>query len=399
MRQTRASGARSLRWMSGLGVIAVLMAGCVVEPPPEPEPPADYDFNSAALGKVSLTIEGLAEEPVEVNADLPGRSIGSWDAETGDMTTQLTFARGTLPVPVPDLPVGVGYFLNQDADATGNFDPDTGQGSLDVDLTMTVASIDLGGGPVAMGQPCRVGMSLHLAGGVDLATKVLTVSQDGFTVTPPAIEHCDGLGELIGVLLGGPVNSMELSFSVAPAVAPPPVVDFAGPSTGELSFEVEINPEVGPVDVATPLVGTVAGSWDTLTGELDATLDFADGTIGHTDGVDHLWMDYSLAQVADASGSFDPTTGQGSLAVDLVLSIRTFDLGTELDILPPCDVGITLQLVGAVDLATDVLDVAQSSFTTTAPAAEACDGSGGVIGDLFGFPTNSASLQFSVAAA
>jgi hypothetical protein len=149
----------------------------------------------------------------------------------------------------------------------------------------------------------------------------------------------------------------------------------------------------------TELVGTAAGSWDTGTGAVAATLAFDDGTIGHADDVGHIWMKYDLVQAADATGSFDPVTGAGSLSANLVLSVKTFDLGSEIDLLPPCDVGINLQLVGAIDLDTDVLEVAQTGFTITRPAPETCDGSGQVIGDLFDFDANSASLRFSVAAA
>lgn len=176
-----------------------------------------FEFDSPSVAAVSRTIDGLVEEPVVVNADLPGRSIGSWDEATGDLVTQLTFDAGTLPVVAPDLSVGVGYFLAQDADATGHFDPVTGAGSLAVGLTMTVASVDLGGRATPVGQPCLVGLGLELDGAIDLATDVLAVHQSGFTVTSPAEGDCDGLGGVIGALLGGPINSMDLTFSVAPA--------------------------------------------------------------------------------------------------------------------------------------------------------------------------------------
>ena len=42
----------------------------------------------------------------------------------------------------------------------------------------------------------------------------LEVTQDGFSVTPPAEEECGGLGGVIGMLLGGPVNSYTLGFEV-----------------------------------------------------------------------------------------------------------------------------------------------------------------------------------------
>lgn len=206
--------------------LSAAAAGIVVNcgvPLSEPLPTPDtYDFDSAATASVMLNIDlgpdgdGNPQPPVIVNAGLPGRSIGSWNDVTGDMTTQLSFTDGTLPVNIPDASVGVGYQLSQAADATGHFDPITGVGHLSADLNLDVVSIDLGGGAGPMAQPCRVGLSLDMAGNVDLGTQVLSVHQDGFGVTPPGADDCGGLGSKIGQLLGGPINSMDLTFSVAP---------------------------------------------------------------------------------------------------------------------------------------------------------------------------------------
>ena len=398
MQQKRASRARALRWVGVLGVIAAVMTGCAVDPPAPTVPPADYHFNSAAHGQVSLTIDGLADDPVVVNAGLPGRSVGSWDGGTGDLSTQLTFKDGTLPVEAPGLSVGVGYSLHQDADATGHFDPVTGQGSLNANLTLAVSSIDLGSGAVPVGQPCLVGLGLQMSGGIDLATKVLHVHQDGFTVTHvPAEEECDSLGGAIGALLGGPINSMDLSFSVAENELPA-VVAFNSPSSGDMSVSVE-GLAVSPLDITTNLVGTSTGSWDTTTGALNTALTFNDGTIGAEKPEGHLFVDYHLAQSADATGTFDPDTGEGTLTAGLVLTVKTFDWGTPVDLAPPCDVGIALTMHGAINLHTHVLDVSQTGFTTTGPASSDCESSGDIISTVFGFPTNAASLNFSVAGA
>lgn len=134
--------------------LSAAAAGIVVNcgvPLSEPLPTPDtYDFDSAATASVMLNIDlgpdgdGNPQPPVIVNAGLPGRSIGSWNDVTGDMTTQLSFTDGTLPVNIPDASVGVGYQLSQAADATGHFDPITGVGHLSADLNLDVVSIDLG---------------------------------------------------------------------------------------------------------------------------------------------------------------------------------------------------------------------------------------------------------------
>lgn len=161
-----------------------------------------------------MTIEGLTPEPLVVAKAATGRSIGSWNQTTGDMVTQLTFENGALIVPIPGTPVGVGYYLAQTADATGNFSPSTGIGGLSVNLKLTVAYVDLGGGASPIPSPCDVGMTLAMTGAINTLTGALSVTQSGFAVSAPAEADCGGLGGTIGSLLGGPVNSMTLSFSV-----------------------------------------------------------------------------------------------------------------------------------------------------------------------------------------
>jgi len=121
-----------------------------------------------------------------------------------------------------------------------------------------VTSVDLGTGPVPVGQPCLVGLGLQMSGGIDTSTKVLHVHH-GFTITHvPAEEECDSLGGAIGALLGGPINSMDLSFSVVEN-EPPAVVEFSSPSTGAMSVTVN-GLVVDPLDITTNLVGTSTGS-------------------------------------------------------------------------------------------------------------------------------------------
>ena len=109
--------------------------------------------------------------------------------------------------------------------------------------------------------------------------------------------------------------------------------------------------------------------------------------------------DEHLAQAADATGTFDPDTGEGTITANLVLTVKTWDWGSPIDLLPPCDVGIALNMDGAIDLETHVLEVSQTGFTITGPASTDCDSSGDIVNTVFGFPNNAASLSFSVAPA
>jgi len=192
---------------------ALVLAACYQ--PPAYHPPAAWNFDSAADTDLSITIEQPPDPNIDIAVPIPGHATGTW-AGSGALDAALTFDDGVMTIDFNGSPILVGYEMDATSDATGTFSRTTGTGTLSAALALTVTSVDLGDGPSPIGQPCVVGMAAtNLAGAVDLGTNVLSVHQDGFAVTPPAAEDCDFLGEAIGTLLGGPINSIDLSFSVA----------------------------------------------------------------------------------------------------------------------------------------------------------------------------------------
>lgn len=213
--------ARPMRLAILGAALVVLFAACAPPPPPAP---AQLSFDSAASGNVHIDIEvpennDDPENPIPgytipVEVPLNGTASGLWEhGGSGSFQVDLAFADDTFGIDVPDLgTITVGYSASQAQQATGNFDPATGLGGFDTDLTMTVLSIDALGGDVA--PPCDVVFNLELAGQIDPGTGILDVTQSAFTVVPPADDDCGGLGGIMGQLLGGPLNSASLSFEV-----------------------------------------------------------------------------------------------------------------------------------------------------------------------------------------
>ena len=205
---------------AAIAAVAMLGSACVEDPPPAP---AALSFESAASGNVHIDIDvpennDDPENPIPgytipVEVPLNGTAAGSWQhGGSGAFQADLTFANDTFGIDVPNVGlITVGYSA-QAQPATGNFDPATGLGGFNTDLTMTVLTIDALGGDVT--PPCDVVFNLALTGQIDPGTGILTVTQSGFTVLPPANDDCGGLGGIMGQLLGGPLNSSSLSFEV-----------------------------------------------------------------------------------------------------------------------------------------------------------------------------------------
>ncbi len=205
---TRARTPRLL--VVGAAVAAMGLAACV-PPPEEPAPVTQIDFDSVTTSDVMIFIEGDEETPgVEVTPQFTGTAVGSWDLEDGSFGADLAFESGSFVVEANGTSVIISYDAQGGA-ATGSFDPDTGVGGLETAVDLTVTNIDLLGD---IEQPCTVGIALDLEGQIDAETGVLDVAQEGFAVTAPAEGDCSGLGGIIGSLLGGPVNSWDLSFEV-----------------------------------------------------------------------------------------------------------------------------------------------------------------------------------------
>ena len=204
--------ARATRFGVVAAVAAMGLAACAPQPE-EPAPVTPIEFESAATSDVMIFIEGDEETPgIEVTPQFNGTATGSWDVGgDGALTADLAFEDGTFPVDALGTIVTIAYTANQTVPGVGQFDPETGVGSLQTAVDLNVVNIDLLGD---IEQPCTVGIALDLEGQIDPATGVLDVSQESFTVTPPAEEDCSGLGAVIGQLLGGPINSWDLSFEV-----------------------------------------------------------------------------------------------------------------------------------------------------------------------------------------
>ena len=207
---TRARRPRLL--VVGAAVAAMgLAAG--VPPPEEPAPVTSIDFDSASNSDVMIFIEGDEETPgIEVTPQITGSAAGSWSTTgSGALFADLAYDDGSFQVDALGTIVTISYSATQTAQAVGEFSPTTGEGGLTTSVDLQINNIDLLGD---VAQPCVVSIDLDLEGQIDPATGVLEVGQEGFTVTPPAEEDCDGLGGIMGQLLGGPVNSWDLSFEI-----------------------------------------------------------------------------------------------------------------------------------------------------------------------------------------
>ena len=214
MQKTMGSRARPAGFALIAAVVALVAGACI--PPPDPAP-KKIDFDSAATSDVTFEIPDPNDPeapPIVLTPTLPGHAAGTWSLKTGALSADLTFDDGIIDVSANGMTIPIGYTAATAAPAEGTFDPQTGAGSLSTDVILTVTTVDLGGGANPMEQPCALTLGLELDGAIDLDTGMLEVTQDGLGVTPPAEVECGGLGGVIGMLLGGPVNSYTLGFEV-----------------------------------------------------------------------------------------------------------------------------------------------------------------------------------------
>jgi hypothetical protein len=209
---------------------------------------------------------------------------------------------------------------------------------------------------------------------------------------------------VIGAALAAMAMLLAACVEDPPPAPPAPVqIDFADSAiAGGVRIDVEVpeddsdpeNPVPGytlPVEV--DINGTATGSW-LVSGDFEADLDIADGTFElEVPDVATLSIAYA-AEASPATGFFDRATGAGGLSTDLTMTVQEIDLLGEIE--PPCDVVFQLDLTGSIDAGTGVLTVTQSSFDVQTPDEEDCSGLGGIMGQLLGVPTNSASLSFAV---
>lgn len=222
MKHQRRTSARTGIAVSVLALLTLIAASCA------PAPPPPIEFDSAATGTIEINVfvpgDPNADPPTEdqtipVLIPVTGQAVGSWSGETpGPFNVNLSFNDGSFPLAVPGVgTLAISYKIGGVAAGAGAFDPLTGVGGFDTSIAITVSEVDILG---PIGQPCDLNFGMSLDGQIDPGTGALDVSQDGFAVTPPAETDCGGLGGLFGQLLGGPDNSVHLSFPVG--TFPPP---------------------------------------------------------------------------------------------------------------------------------------------------------------------------------
>ncbi len=205
--------ARTPRVLAIGAVAAMGLAACSPSPVEPNTPATQIDFDAPASSDVMIFIEGDEETPgIEVTPQFTGTASGSWwTGGNGAFVADLEFDDGSFQVDALGTVVTISYSATQGTPAVGQFDPSTGEGGLTTSVDLQVDNIDLLGD---VEQPCVVSIALDLEGQIDPVTGVLDAGQEGFAVTPPAEEDCGGLGGIMGQLLGGPVNSWDLTFEV-----------------------------------------------------------------------------------------------------------------------------------------------------------------------------------------
>lgn len=162
--------------------------------------------------------------------------IGTFDPETGDLVGTFTFPPGQTST---DLAV-VTRQVTQTAPGAGSVDLDTGAATFTAGLVLsleqiTVPALSITDAPL---DPCTYVMTLDLTGTFDAATRVLSLSEDGFAITvnpadPP--DRClDPANPFAGIVnpaidaavLGddgaGVANAFAATFDVGVAQVPPP---------------------------------------------------------------------------------------------------------------------------------------------------------------------------------
>ena len=222
MNKQRLTSTRTGMAVTVLALLTLIAAACA------PAPTAATVFSSDALGsiRINVTVPGdpdadppTQDQTLPVDIPLTGVASGTWDTgDTGQFDVDLALDSGSFPLDVPGIgTLTITYSINDVATGSGSFDPQTGIGGFGTSIVFTVDSVDLLG-PIP--PPCDLAFGMSINGMIDPGTGMLGVGQDGFAVTPPAETDCGGLGGIFGDLLGGPDNSVTLSFQVGPVLEP-----------------------------------------------------------------------------------------------------------------------------------------------------------------------------------
>lgn len=165
-------------------------------------------------------------------------------------------------------------------------------------------------------------------------------------------------------------------------------------------------PEDSTIPVDIDLSGTAMGKWvKSGSGKFNASLSLEGGEFDlEAPGVGTVTVSYSVNSPATAAGAFKPSTGVGGFTTSAVLTVDQVSIPTGdpenpfvLDFTETtCDVGLDMDVAGAIDASSGMLSVSQDSFHVDVPADDDCNTFGEVIADLLGGPDNSVTLGFWV---
>lgn len=172
---------------------------------------------AAALGAATIAAAGMANAaPVPVTFQVTGGSLsigtetlpfpdgssfsGTWDDETGALSGNLTVPQFSIDITDP-LPLTIGIQISQVGAATGNISPETGAGTLNITLNVSLLNDLL---PAGCGiQGITLSLSTSAAGGSPLNFETGALALGGSEFEVPAASGC---GELAGIDLDEAVS-------------------------------------------------------------------------------------------------------------------------------------------------------------------------------------------------
>lgn len=226
MNTKHSASPRSRALLVLMGALALVAAACAQPPAPTSTETATFVSNLTGAVHIDVFVPGeTPEEDATIPVDIPlsGNALGSWvKSGSGPFNANLTLDGGQFDLEAPGVgTVGVAYSVESAAVATGAFAPSTGEGGFSTSAVLTVDSVTIPTGdpenPAVLdftATQCDVGLDMDLAGAIDAATGMLSVSQDSFHVDVPADTDCANFGAVIGDLLGGPDNTASIGLRV-----------------------------------------------------------------------------------------------------------------------------------------------------------------------------------------
>jgi hypothetical protein len=178
--------------------LALALAGGTIATTALPSGAAEQELNlKLAAGSIRIVETSL---PLPADPDDPATFYtGTWDDETGEVNGTLTVPAITLEIDNPLVPgttLPIVITITQLGDSTGNIDPATGDGNVEVTVEARISSPDPAIGP-AIGPNCVLSpIAMNLTADADLGADPVLVglTQDGFIV--PGAQGCGEGGVL-----------------------------------------------------------------------------------------------------------------------------------------------------------------------------------------------------------